>query len=619
MPTINENTPASSAAKNIQAVIEAMTDAQKSQLDLKKAVMMKQIGDKMDLAQKGAETRQDMQIKGEAFNNMTNNGQPTPDATTTYANGLNDAGRATNATAGTVGAQPMLPGQPQAPQAMPMAPTPMPQAQNQPTPNPTPMINAGAQRPNSPVLNGIVPPAGISIPSPIGKPLPPPQGKIIMGQNGPMLNPNFGSNDNQAYSKIYQKWASGQQLTSGETKWVQDKFNNGPDGKPISKNVSKPIAQPIATPNINVPPTTSTPSLDQERAQYDNTPTTAQSIAKDSMMENPEWRNSVAQSIAFGGTPQQRMIPAPGAVDVEKEKNPFFLSKWGQHILNDNDSNGPVIQDMIKNHGLNAVLNELPATVTQPALTAAKYQQDPNNMSSTMGGGNQRRQMLTLIKAINPNWSEINYKQIQSNIPEFLNPNSASGKAVSAIRQVPLHLDTLDKAMTDINNSQFRNVPLFNKAGEMLRDNVRGNPQLAAVQTSLAAVHNELTTAWAGTNNSDSKKAEWDKALSSYSTPADWPALRATASRLLSEAADAREDGFKGISGGMSLKEYNGQPVLPQAQKQMLDKMQGGYKMGDNNNSTDKGVDKLYGGMTIAAARAHGFTGFNTDTNQWVK
>ena len=153
----------SNAAKNIADVISAMTDAQKSQLELKKAVMMKQIGDKMDLQQQG---KQQIQTKDINYNyqpggdnsNLLNGGA---NAATTYANGLNDAGRATNATAGTVGAQPMLPGQPQ---ANPMAPTPTPQ----PTPNQTltapTQPNAGAggqpivppsptQAPSSPVLN----------------------------------------------------------------------------------------------------------------------------------------------------------------------------------------------------------------------------------------------------------------------------------------------------------------------------------------------------------------------------------------------------------------------------------------------------------------------------------
>ena len=39
---------------------------------------------------------------------------------------------------------------------------------------------------------------------------------------------------------------------------------------------------------------------------------------------------------------------------------------------------------------------------------------------------------------------------------------------------------------------------------------------------------------------------------------------------------------------------------------------------GDAGTAAGAG-DKLYGGMTIAAAKAAGYTGFNTDTQQWVK
>ena len=152
MPEVYQS---SNAAKNIADVISAMTDAQKSQLDLKKAVMMKQISDKMDLQQKQGEQNIEVQKPIQQLQAWEKFGQG--DQQQTQANGLNDANRATNATAGTVGAQPMLPGQPQ---ANPMAPTPMPSkvltAPTQP--------NAGAggqpivppsptQAPMTPVLN----------------------------------------------------------------------------------------------------------------------------------------------------------------------------------------------------------------------------------------------------------------------------------------------------------------------------------------------------------------------------------------------------------------------------------------------------------------------------------
>lgn len=106
MPTINDNTPASSAAKNIADVISAMTDAQKSQLDLKKAIAMKQIGDKMDLQQKQAEQNIDVQKpiqQTQAWTDFGNQsgGASTPTGAT--ANGVGGNGVADSATAARIG------------------------------------------------------------------------------------------------------------------------------------------------------------------------------------------------------------------------------------------------------------------------------------------------------------------------------------------------------------------------------------------------------------------------------------------------------------------------------------------------------------------------------------
>lgn len=232
----------SNAAKNIADVISAMSDAQKSQIDLKKAVMMKQIGDKQDLAMNAAKLHQGVQSNIEqkqanySWANSLGGGDNSPQ---TQTNGLNDANRATNATAGTVGAQPMLPGQPQ---ANPMAPTPMPQAQPQPTPSAmlrTPSPQAGGQpivppgttqAPTNPMLNS--PAAGTG-----GQPIMPPSVqynnlgyKPVESQQLVQTRRANGENINmsdRAYVQALQKVKTGT-ATQGEIDMVH-KMNNRTD------------------------------------------------------------------------------------------------------------------------------------------------------------------------------------------------------------------------------------------------------------------------------------------------------------------------------------------------------------------------------------------------------
>lgn len=322
-----------------------------------------------------------------------------------------------------------------------------------------------------------------------------------------------------------------------------------------------------------------TPSIDDERSNYDTTPVTAASIDQENTIQNPAITKAMDSGNPFlmqGAMKQMSdgkgYVTAPGAVDVEKEKNPFFLNQWQQHILDDKTSQGPVIDQYIKKYGINQVMDELPNTLTRPAELVAKYGEDPNNLSSTMGGGSQRRQMLTLIKTINPGWTEVKYNQVKTNIDQYLNPNGANGKALSALSQVGLHLQTLDSAMNGLNQTQYRDVPLFNKTAAWWRQNASANPQLASVQVAMAAVHNEVTSAWAGAHNSDAKKAEWDNAISAYSSSGDWPALRGTIAKLLNEAGENREDQFEGLSNGVALEDYRGFGAIPPKQKAVLDK-----------------------------------------------
>lgn len=392
----------------------------------------------------------------------------------------------------------------------------------------------------------------------------------------------------------------------------QQQGSQTPQG--IDAQVRQPAASPAQTDKtMNVPVSQpAVPNMDDERSQYDTSPVTAASIDQANTIQNPEITKALQSGNPFliqGAMKQMQdgtgFITAPNGVSVEQEKNPFFLNQWQQHLLNDNTSKGPVIDQAIRKYGVNQVMNEFPATVAKPAMMVAQYKQDPNNLSSTMGGGAQRRQFLALVNAVNPNWSEVKYAQIKGNVEQYLDPNTANGKALSALSQVGLHLDTLDKAMGQLNSTQFRDVPIFNKLSNMSQQDIAANPSLAAVNVALAAVHNEVTSAWAGTHNSDAKQAEWTKALANYSSSKDWPALRSTLATLLNEAADNREEQFEGLSNGMSLQDYRGYGAIPPGQRAILNRLQasGGQQTqgGGNDAFTQKSIAAGYSQSDIDA------------------
>lgn len=233
-------TAASNASAGIVKIIEAMADAKTSQTELQKQLMLHQIQTKMDLQENAAKLQQGVEsnINQKQANLNWATGSPL-DAVQTGGNGLNSNGQANGQTPSSIvnptdqsaqsvvspvgGAMPAMT-QPQAPAPMTMA-NPSLQATN----------NAESQMSMAP--QPAAQPMPIPANSPIGKPLPPPQGRVIMGPDGkPILNPNANSADNQTYAGIYNKWKSGTPLSDGESKWVQTKFRNGPDGQPLAKN-----------------------------------------------------------------------------------------------------------------------------------------------------------------------------------------------------------------------------------------------------------------------------------------------------------------------------------------------------------------------------------------------
>ena len=221
MAIINDNTPQNTAAKNIAAVIDAMSEAQKSQIDLKKAVIMKQIGDKMDLAQQAKQQIQTKNINygytpGGDNSNIAQTGMSVPPATP-MGSVLNPAaGTADSGTPSALGAPAVgnTTGSPMSGVLNPAAPP-----QPQPTPNATlrtptpttggqPIVPPGrTQAPTNPVLNGpTAPSAGIG-----GQPILP----------ASIQYKNLGYKPVEAQQLLAARRANGETINAADTHYVK--------------------------------------------------------------------------------------------------------------------------------------------------------------------------------------------------------------------------------------------------------------------------------------------------------------------------------------------------------------------------------------------------------------
>lgn len=229
------------ASANIIRIINAAADAKTAQTTLQKELMLKQIGDKMDLKQNAAKLQQgnqsEINMKNMNMNWLEQQGQDISTPTGSTPAGVGGNGVATGQTPTIIGndAGAQTPSS-----APPMSTMPVPQPQQepaQPTTSPTAQPQQGQPSPQM----SMVRPAT----SPIGKPLPPPQGNIMMSPTGPVQNPNANTPDNKTYTQMYSKWKSGQPLSQGEQQWIQKKFNLDQNGQPISNSGTPTVTPPI--------------------------------------------------------------------------------------------------------------------------------------------------------------------------------------------------------------------------------------------------------------------------------------------------------------------------------------------------------------------------------------
>lgn len=201
--------PGDKSAANIIKIINAAADAHTAQTELQKQILLKQVGDKMDLAQKGKEQ---MQQKNIDYNYPTGDGSMTPPATP-MANVLNPAsGTADSGTPAAVGGPSVQGGQsPMASVVNPAAP------QAQPTPNsvlttPTSAANGGGsivpqsptQAPSNPILNS---------------PSAAPGGNPIMPTS--IQYNNLGYKPVEAPQILAERQKNGQSINHADTAYVQ--------------------------------------------------------------------------------------------------------------------------------------------------------------------------------------------------------------------------------------------------------------------------------------------------------------------------------------------------------------------------------------------------------------
>lgn len=141
----------------------------------------------------------------------------------------------------------------------------------------------------------------------------------------------------------------------------------------------------------------------------------------------------------------------------------------------------------------------------------------------------------------------------------------ASGKSAQNITSFNTalgHLDTLDKAATELGNTSF---PMFNTVGNMLRS-ATGDPRVNKFNVAKTAVADELTRAFRGTGGNVHDLVQWEKAINSAASPEQLKAAIRQAGELLRSRIDSLGDTY---NRGMNTKTEPLSLISPKARAVM--------------------------------------------------
>lgn len=210
--------------------------------------------------------------------------------------------------------------------------------------------------------------------------------------------------------------------------------------------------------------------------------------------------------------------------------NPLGLNEQDNQVLGQVGSAHP--QD---------IMNNLSPTAQSSIKGLLDYSINPNTYSIK---NNLRSQMIGLAKQIDPSYDQKQFPMRSKYANEFF--TGPNGQAITSAKQTLYHLNELHDAVQTMQNT---GSPLLNAPINKWDQIAKGDPTVTDVNTNLTAVAEELTKAWAGSNNGEARVAEWSKSLNSASSPQQWNAVFSKATKLLNDAIKARTSQYKTVMG----------------------------------------------------------------------
>lgn len=267
-------------------------------------------------------------------------------------------------------------------------------------------------------------------------------------------------------------------------------------------------------------------------------------------------------------------------------QNPLSLNENDRTVLND-------VSDLKKaGYATDDIFQQLTPGTQSLIKTIGEYRATPQQLTSSMGGGRQKQELVKAVQSFYPKWSDAIYDQRHKSLIDFTDPNGANGKAIVSTRQGIEHMDELTKSIDAVSNKTMpgsfgRQVPVLNAGMNHIMQYVGGDPDILALKQNINAVSEEMTKAWGGSNSGEGRLKNWRDTMSSTNSPQGWSGLLSKTAKLWEDAAKARESSFGLAMGGQKMQDVLGEGVLQPEHQAIIDRIKNGYTPGQGSNTAN--------------------------------
>lgn len=277
------------------------------------------------------------------------------------------------------------------------------------------------------------------------------------------------------------------------------------------------------------------------------------------------------------------------------KKDPQMIESANPLALNENDrtvlSDTPQLQKA--GYSQNDIFNQLTPGTQSLIKTVGEYRATPAELTSSFGGGRQKQELVKAVQAFYPKWSDAVYDQRHRSLIDFTDPNGVNGQTIAATRQGIEHMDELTSSIDAVSNKtipfgtgrQMRQIPILNAPMNAIMQYVGGDPDILALKQNINAVAEEMTKAWGGAKAGEARLANWRDTMNATNSPQGWSGLLSKTAKLWQEAANTRESMFSLAMGGQKMSDVLGEGIITPDQQAILDRIKGGYKPNNPNDS----------------------------------